>query len=64
MEGCKDLAGTDNDTLAFRWGSNSTSFVFRIAKDPVEVGFAGEFRKVGASKRMAEEGFGEEEDEC
>lgn len=57
------LTGAEDDAVNL-FGRGDGFVMFRVGEDPLEVGIAGEVFDGGAGERVAEEGFGEEEDEC
>jgi hypothetical protein len=64
VEGGVDLAGAEDDAVDGVVRVDGAGFVRRVRDDPLEVGVADEVFEVGAGKWVAEEGFGEEQDEC
>lgn len=62
-EGGVDLAGAHDHAFDLVVGFDVASFVRRVGNDPLEVGVAGHVFDVGAGERMAEEGFGEEDNQ-
>ena len=58
-----DLASAEDDTVDFFGRSDCLVGVGGIGDDPLEVGLAGEVGERGTSKGVAEERFGEEENE-
>lgn len=56
-----DLAGAEDHAVDFL-GRRDRGPVLRVRDDPAEVRVFGEVFNVGACERVAEEGFGEEED--
>ncbi len=59
-----DLAGAEDDAVDLVRGSDVVGLVGGVRDDPLEVGVAGEVGEGGAGEGVAEQGFGEEEDEC
>ena len=64
VEGDVDLAGAEDDAVDFFWRGDFVGFVGGVGDDPLKVGLAGEVFNGGASERVAEEGFREEENQC
>lgn len=63
VESGVDLTGAENDAGDVFRGIDFVGVVCRIRDYPLEVGLAGEVFDRGAGERVAEEGFGEEEDQ-
>lgn len=63
VEGGVGLARAQDDALDFFGGGDGVVGVRGIGDDPLEAGVFGEFFDVGAGEGVAEEGFGEEEEE-
>ena len=63
VEGGVDLAGAEDDALDFGLWFYGVVGMGGVGDDPLEVRFACEVLNGGAGEGVAEEGFGEEEDE-
>lgn len=63
VQGCVDLAAAEDDAVDFVVWCDRVVCVRWVGDDPLEVGFAREVGQRRAGERVAEEGFGEEEDE-
>ena len=62
MEGGVDLASAEDDAGDLFVGQDVVGGMCGIVYYPLEVRLAGEVGNGGAGERVAEEGFGEEED--
>ena len=63
VEGDVDLAGAEDDAVDFFGRGDVVGLVGWVGDYPLKVGFAGEVFDGGAGERVAEEGFGEEENQ-
>ncbi len=63
VEGGVDLAGAEDDAVDFLVGLDGGVGVGGVGDDPFEVGLAREVFDGGTGEGVAEEGFGEEENE-
>ena len=63
VQGDVDLAGAEDYAIDFIVGEDGIVIVGGVRDDPLEVGLASEVFDGGAGERVAQKGFGEEEDE-